>query len=372
MTFKTKFFNAVICAVMLAGFTACESVIDKETLKQEILDELRKELNNNSGTNGTGNENNGENNSGDSTQTPDPNYKFAIVLMDENLNGATATLSQKGANAFTDEVTLTITPNFEIFWWAETLTLEIINAQNSDLKETDGVYTCKLTSFADNTTIKVSGLVTGTIHGHDYVDLGLPSGVLWATCNVGATSPEEYGDYFAWGEVTTKETFNGSTYKFATNVEEKYDSTYFGKYYVYDCTKYGTVDNKTVLDLEDDAAHVNWGGDWRMPTLAEQQELRTECTWTWTDNYNSTGKAGYIVLSKAEGNGNSIFLPAAGFRAVFLWRGSEGLFGYYWSSSLSESNPNDAYYLYFRSDKYKWSRGGRCDGLSVRAVCSSK
>ncbi len=195
------------------------------------------------------------------------------------------------------------------------------------------------------------------------VDLGLPSGTLWATCNVGATSPEQDGAYFAWGETTTekyKYTYDWSTYKYCnggSRTQTKY------------CTdsSYGTVDNKTTLDPSDDAAHVNWGGDWRMPTKSEQDELLDECTWTWTDNYNNTGVAGCIVTGT---NGNSIFLPAAGYRAEYATFCDVGVYGCYWSSSLNESYPNRSYYLDFGSDSYDEYRNYRCYGRSVRPVCS--
>ena len=138
------------------------------------------------------------------------------------------------------------------------------------------------------------GKVDDPYNGHEYVDLGLS--VKWATCNVGAVSPEDYGDYFAWGETEPKDFYAWSTYKWCNG---SYDT--LTKY----CTdsKYGTVDNKTVLDLEDDAAHVNWGGDWRMPTKAEQDELYNNCTWEWT---TQNGVNGYKVTSKINGNYNVI------------------------------------------------------------------
>ena len=194
----------------------------------------------------------------------------------------------------------------------------------------------------------------GAKNGHAYVDLGLS--VKWATCNVGAKYPDEYGDYFAWGEVEPKTEYNWSTYKWCNG---SYDTQ--TKY----CTNssYGTVDNKTVLDAEDDAAAVNWGGAWRMPTKAEQDELRNNCTWTLT---TQNGVNGYKVTSKS--NGNSIFLPAAGYRYVssLLYAGSNG---YYWSSSLYTGGPNDACGLGFSSDGVGWGSGGRYDGQSVRPVC---
>ena len=195
----------------------------------------------------------------------------------------------------------------------------------------------------------------GTINGYEWVDLGLPSGLKWATCNVGATKPEEYGNYYAWGETTPKSTY-GSTYKWCNG-----SSTTMTKY----CTDsdYGTVDNKTVLDKEDDAASVNMGGSWRMPTLKEQKELIDKCTWTWT---TLNGVNGYNVEGP---NGNAIFLPAAGYRysSVLDYAGSGGC---YWSSSLDSYDPVGAYDLRFGSDYVHWdSYCLRYYGLSVRGVC---
>lgn len=194
-------------------------------------------------------------------------------------------------------------------------------------------------------------------NGHEYVDLDLPSGTLWATMNVGADSPEDYGDYFAWGETTTKSTYDWSTYKWCNG--SRYSIT---KY----CTSsfYGTVDNKTVLELEDDAANANWGGDWRMPTKAEQDELRNTSytTWTWT---TLNGVNGYKITSKI--NGNSIFLPAAGCR-YYSDLDDAGSNGYYWSSSLYMYSSNYAYYLYFSSDNFYWFYYRRYYGQSVRPV----
>lgn len=191
-------------------------------------------------------------------------------------------------------------------------------------------------------------------NSHEYVDLGLS--VKWATMNVGASKPEDYGDYFAWGETTTKTTYDWSTYKWCNGSEST-----MTKY----CTSsdYGIVDNKTTLELTDDAARANWGGSWRMPTTAEQDELRNNCTWTWT---TQGGVNGYKVTSKT--NGNFIFLPAAGFRGGGSLDDA-GSGGYYWSSSLGESYSFGAYYLSFSSDNVSWYYGLRGDGQSVRAVC---
>ena len=199
-------------------------------------------------------------------------------------------------------------------------------------------------------------------NGHEYVDLGLS--VKWATCNVGANTPEEFGDYFAWGETQPKEVYNESTYKYYKH--NGYNSVGYAEYKVTKyCTDsdYGTVDNKTVLDLADDAAHANWGGEWRMPTLEEQKELFDNCTWTWT---TQNGVNGYLVTSKK--NGNSIFLPAAG-RRLYSELGYAGSYGCYWSSSLNSPYDSlNACFLFFDSNLVGWNGNFRYYGLSVRPV----
>ena len=191
-------------------------------------------------------------------------------------------------------------------------------------------------------------------NGHEWVDLGLS--VKWATCNVGASSPEDYGDYFAWGETEPKEVYDWSTYKYCNG---SYDSL----------TKYNTssscgttVDNKTQLELTDDAARANWGGRWRMPTEAELTELRNNCTWTWTIQ---NGVNGYKVTSKS--NGNSIFLPAASYRSGSSFINA-GKFGNYWLSSLFTDYPYSAYDMIFSSSYVDQYGSDRCCGLSVRPV----
>ena len=174
-------------------------------------------------------------------------------------------------------------------------------------------------------------------NGHEFVDLGLPSGLKWATCNVGATKPEEYGDYFAWGEIKPKQRYDDDNYTYKSNPE--------------------------TLPLSADAANVNWGGKWRMPTRAEQDELRNYCTWERT---TLNGIEGYKVISKK--NGNSIFLPAAGYR-VNSNLYDAGSYGLYWSSLLYTSNSSNAYYLYFLSSVVVWNNDYRYFGLSVRPVC---
>ncbi len=203
-------------------------------------------------------------------------------------------------------------------------------------------------------TLAKNTQLSGSIAGHGYVDLGLS--VKWATCNVGANKPEDYGDYFAWGETQPKSKYDWSTYKWCKGSKESQT-----KY----CTSssYGTVDNKTVLEAADDAARAKWGGSWRMPTKAEQDELREKCTWTWT---TQNGVNGYKVTSKS--NGKSIFLPAAGCRYVSSLRYA-GSSGRYWSSSLGTDGPSDAYYLGFGASDVGWYYDYRFYGQSVRPVC---
>ena len=194
-------------------------------------------------------------------------------------------------------------------------------------------------------------------NGYEYVDLGLPSGLKWATMNVGATKPEEYGEYFAWGETEPKTDYSWSTYKFELGTGKNGP---LSKYVTN--SSYGTVDNKTVLDPEDDAANVNWGGSWRMPTAEECDELINKCTWTWT---TQNGVKGRLVTGP---NGKSIFLPAAGDRSGSSLNGA-GSYGSFWSSSLYTDDPSGAWYVYFNSGNVgRGSTYTRFFGQSVRPV----
>ena len=191
-------------------------------------------------------------------------------------------------------------------------------------------------------------------HPEYAVDLGLPSGTLWADRNVGADSPEAYGDYFAWGETEPKDYYYWTTYKWCNG-----SSSTMTKY----CTRssYGTVDGKTVLDLEDDAACVNMGIEWRMPTLDEFKELYNNCSWTWTT------LNGVTVYKVTGPNNNSIILPAAGYRSSSSLS-SANYCRYYWSSSLYEPSPQNAYSFCNQSSAYNWLPEERYYGQPVRAV----
>ena len=193
----------------------------------------------------------------------------------------------------------------------------------------------------------------GTINGHEYVDLGLS--IKWATCHVGANSPEDYGSYFAWGETRSKSSYYWENLKYCN--DNTGDS--FSKY---NQNQGGTRDNRTRLELSDDAARANWGGSWRMPTLDDIKELKEQCSWQWT---TMNGHPGYRVTSKR--NGRSIFLPAAGSRVGSSSYGV-GSYSSYWSSSLYASYSYSAYYLDFNSSNVDWQFRSRRYGRSVRAV----
>lgn len=205
--------------------------------------------------------------------------------------------------------------------------------------------------------VRLEVLTRGTVNGHDWVDLGVS--VKWATTNVGASTPEAYGSYFAWGETSPKSEYKWENYQFHVT-GDSWENVTFSKYSTKSAR--GAVDNKTRLDYGDDAARVNWEGSWRMPTRAEFDELLTKCTWTWT---TQGGKNGYKVTSKT--NGNSIFLPASGYRfGGSLYYGDSA--GYYWSSSLLSGNPFGAHSPSFSADKVEWYRGARRSGFPVRPV----
>lgn len=220
---------------------------------------------------------------------------------------------------------------------------------------------------------------------HEYVDLGLPSGTLWATCNVGANNEWEYGDYFAWGETSPKSIYNWSTYKYANGDYNKL-TKYCSKN---DYGNNGFTDGLKQLEPKDDAATVNWGNDWRMPTYEERNELINNCYWVWTEKTDNQGHKyiGYMVYKALKlsdkgveihkdktpdaaytYNVPHIFLPAAGYKynSGTTYVGSRGN---YWSSSLDLGSPNFARCLYFVSGYVEAYDGSiRCSRFSVRPV----
>ncbi len=190
------------------------------------------------------------------------------------------------------------------------------------------------------------------INGHKFVDLGLTSSLLWAMTNVGADAATDSGDHFAWGETKTKDKYYWDTYEHGTSSSN--------------ITKYSTADGLTTLDADDDAATAVWGEGCRMPSLAECEELVTECTWTWQDD--NDGASGYKVTGP---NGFSIFLPAAGYKSMTGSYGSGN--GYYWTSSLNSNDSYGDYYannITFNSADYKATPYYRYYGYSIRPVAT--
>ena len=217
--------------------------------------------------------------------------------------------------------------------------------------------------YGDAVKVRTLGTVpdSKTVDGHKFVDLGLPSGLLWAEANIGAETAGDDGDYFAWGETAAKSSYLWSNYKHGSSESE----------YVY--AKYNETDGKSILEQEDDAAYVNWGSYCRMPTYNEMSELMDTdyCTWTWTSRTNSLGNTinGYTITSLK--NGNSIFLPASGYRDEDY---NDDIvdyneYGYYSTSDLRTSpNVTCAYYLRFSDHAIQRISTAREHGIPVRPV----
>lgn len=190
------------------------------------------------------------------------------------------------------------------------------------------------------------------INGHEAIDLGLPSGLLWATCNVGASSPDKIGNYYAWGEVKTKTTFSESNYLLIANKNN--GIVHYTKYIT--SSTYGTIDNKTVLDSSDDVASVVWGGTWRMPTSKDFEELISKCT--WKDDYTNQR----VICTGP--NGKCIYFPDCGFyknselinaNCIYMWTSSLYIYDGY-ASAFEEFGRTEIYYE------------NRYYGLTVRPV----
>jgi len=191
----------------------------------------------------------------------------------------------------------------------------------------------------------------------EWIDLGLPSGLLWAKCNLGATTPEGYGNYYAWGETQPKYEYTWETYTYGD-----YDGAYhLYKYNTSD--SYGTVDNKTTLEAMDDAATAALGTGARIPTYDDWVELRSNTTGEWTQQ---NGVNGWKFTAT---NGNTLFLPAAGYRDGSSLC-NDGTDGGYWSSSLLSDYPDGARSFFLRWDGSYMSDSRRRYGVSVRAVRS--
>lgn len=194
----------------------------------------------------------------------------------------------------------------------------------------------------------------GTANGHEWVDLGLPSGTLWATCNVGASKPEDYGSHIAWGETITKSTYSWETYKYAFKLTKYCNKASSGDN--------GFTDNLIILQSEDDPATAAWGNGWHTPDKKQWDELLNNTTNTWT---TQKGVQGRLFTSKK--NGQSFFLPAAGLR-LYDEFDHVGSYGFYWSSSLYTDNPVSAWRFHFSLGGCNMNQSNRYNGFSIRPV----
>ena len=302
---------------------------------------------------------------------------LTIAVTGVSLNKGSITLMVGETETLTATVQPTNATNNAVTWSSSNTSVATVSSSGVVTAKAAGSATITVKTNDGNKTatcqLTVKSSSTGSENGHEWVDLGLPSGLKWATCNVGASSPEAYGDYYAWGETAPYYTAGHSQDNpcnyWKSGKSEGYDwqsykwcngsSSAITKY----CTSssYGIIDNKTVLDPEDDAAYVNWGGTWRMPTDAEWTELRTKCSWTWT---SQNGVNGRLVTGP---NDKSIFLPAAGDRGGD-YLGDAGSDGYYWSSFLGTGYSDVAWGVYFNSDYVCTYGDVRCYGFSVRPV----
>ena len=201
----------------------------------------------------------------------------------------------------------------------------------------------------------------GNVNGHSYIDLGLPSGTMWATCNIGSDTPEEYGDYYSWGEITKKDLFNWGSYIYCNGNNNQLNKYCNDSRFGYD----GFTDTLSVLQDGDDVAKVVWGNGWRIPSQQEWYELIGYCSHNWT---NQNGVNGIVFTSP---NGGSLFFPAAGYYFENELINAEAI-GYYWSNSINPSAPIYSKGMSFSSNDYAVGSMWRCYGIPVRPVRSSE
>lgn len=219
----------------------------------------------------------------------------------------------------------------------------------------------------DNNTVHYNPSTTPPTPSHDYVEIG---GIKWATMNIGATAVTDSGLYFQWGDTqgyTAEQVGSGEGQKYFSWADYKYITNAGTSSSAF--TKYNRTDGKTVLDTSDDAARANWGGSWRMPTTAEYAALGNAVNTAWTADYQGSGVKGLVLIDKTDSS-KVLFFPAAGRcdDGSVRYVGSEG---YYWSSSVSSSNVQDACRLYFYSSNVFWKVNNyRSYGFVVRGVAS--
>ena len=309
------------------------------------------------------------------------------AVLSVSLNKSTLTLEEGQRETLVATVQSTTAKNKSVTWSSDHPAVAYVESMGQVRGISPGVATIKATTvvggYEASCTVTVKKKPKTVPAGA--VDMGLPSGLMWASCNLGASKPEDYGDYYAWGETITYYTdghsqdmpcsswrnrsnpsitgYNWSSYKWCGG-----SNTTIKKY----CTKssYGTVDNITELqhgsasgETMDDVARSKLGGKWQIPSKADFVELVKYTNNSWT-TYN--GVSGWKFTNKTN-SANWIFLPAAGYRSDNFF-GSHKYYGFYWSLSLSTDSPDRAYILKFGSSEALASTWTRCHGLSVRPV----
>lgn len=323
------------------GDESDEEVDDSDEENGGSADNDSSEENGNQGGNGS---EEGDSN-GENEEPVVPKYFFITLTASPREGGVVSGwgLATVGAG---NVVTATANDGYEFVEWSDGET----SAMREVTSNGEGV---SLTAYFEKyDPTKMSGYYAG----YAYVDLGLS--VMWATYNVGGSKPTDFGDLFAWGETSPKESYKWDTYFWGTDINK------LTKY----CTlkSNGNVDGKIELDKIDDAASVNWGGSWRMPTADEMAELVNGCDWEWVAHYDGTNCNGQ--LGKSKKNGNVIFIPAAG-EGVGLGASYQNGYGYYWTKSLYENIPFDAYNIHFSTGSFDAYDGThRRYGMSVRAI----
>lgn len=259
----------------------------------------------------------------------------AKVYMDDNLLGTTP-------------FKCTINSGKHLFKVSKDGMVDLVESIDIKANGYNTTYLAKLDYELDSPLEITSVSVSGSLQSHDYVDLGLPSGKKWATCNVGAQSPSEFGDYYSWGEIEPKMIYDISTYKWSHINRYKGD-------------KYNNDDLKTILDMEDDAAYHCYGTSWRIPQYEDYLELIENCTLSWAVLYNIGGA---LLTSKM--NGNTIFFPMAeGQEGTNRVCQNEGL---YWTSTSGKSLNARFIHFYYCSHIYVKALGGRYYGISIRPI----
>lgn len=316
---------------------------------------------------------------GGNDNPPTPPQEQIIISQDQyNLKAEGGSITVEVSS----NVAVTMTIPEDIDWITENKTksvststfyLDVAANETKEARSAEITFSNEESGLSEKITVNQEGKIYVPVT--DMVDLGLS--VKWATCNIGATKPEEYGGYYQWAGTQDVTSTNIYLYwnNFPYHDPDSEPQRGYTKYIPSDIYWYwsgiGSPDDKTILDLNDDVAHVTLGGSWRMPTKDEFEELKNNCTSTWTKDYNGTGVAGLIVTSNVSGYTDKyIFLPAAGWRTDDYLTATD--FGYYWTSSLDIDGPQSAFGAVFNiagwnKDK-NWNVSNRYKGHSVRPV----